>query len=41
MNMFSTQICMYIFILLIVVSLLLSFIIKESPMILSEESKAS
>ncbi|SMC16599.1 MFS transporter, FLVCR family, feline leukemia virus subgroup C receptor-related protein [Clostridium acidisoli DSM 12555] len=41
MNMFSTQICMYIFILLTVVSLLLSFIIKESPMILSEESKAS
>lgn len=41
MNMFSTQLCMYIFILLTAISLLLSFIIKESPMILEEESKVS
>ncbi|WP_234117701.1 MFS transporter [Clostridium hydrogenum] len=41
MNMFSTQLCMYIFILLTAISLLLSFIIKESPMILEEDRRVS
>lgn len=40
MNIISTKLCMYIFIFIMFISLLLSFIIKESPMILEQKSKA-
>lgn len=41
MNIINTKICMFIFILFSLLCLLISFIIKESPMILEQENKAS